>query len=188
MAIRTMAWLAAALLSVPAHAVEVFQFTFSGPGYHLYNAWECPGTICTTPGFAFDWTGSVEVQTTSRADGSYTGDSLLSLAIASNRIDLTTNGFGGFPGTAPVATIAGGEIVSLQFVYGTLYGGPTYERIALSGLTATYDFGGCHHCGTEHASAVLSPVPEPQTAALMAGGLLLLGWGVRRSSTPPRRG
>ena len=172
----------ATILAPAAEAVEVFHFTLAGSGFHLYNAYECPNTICSTPGYTFDWTGTVDVTTTSRVDGIYTRDTLPSFSLASTRGGFTVDGYGQLPFSQPSATISGGEIVSLQ-VTATSPEAAFYGRFAFSGLTATWDFGGCHHCGTEHATATLIPaIPEPQTAALMAGGLVLLLARLRRSS------
>jgi hypothetical protein len=176
------ATIAVALIVPRAEALEVFQFTLAGSGFHLYNAYECPNTICTTPGYTFDWSGTVEVTTTSRADGIYTEDTLPSFSLASTRGGFTTDGYGQFAFSKPSATISGGEIVSLQAT-ATSQEAAFYGQFAFSGLTASWDFGGCHHCGTEHATATLIPaIPEPQTAALMVGGLMLLLGRLSRSS------
>jgi hypothetical protein len=178
--LSALATIAVAVFMQRAEAVEVFQFTFAGSGFHLYNAWECPNTVCTTPGYAFDWTGTVDVTTVSRADGVYTQDTLPELSLASTRGGFTTDGHGQFAFSEPSATISGGELVSLQATATSPEAG-FYGKFVLSGLDASWDFGGCHHCGTEHATATLIPaIPEPQTAALMAGGLLVLLGRLRR--------
>ena len=185
---------AAAAFCATASADETFEFTFQGTGFHLYNAWECPGTICTTPGYSFWWSGTVTVETIAAADGLYTAGDLLSVSLQSNQGGFTVDGFGHVISSAgshsPVvvptfATISGGEVTAVR-ANGSFP--PDYRSYNLDGLTATYHFGGCHHCGIENASAVLVAVPEPGTYALMLAGLGALGLMARRAKRDQRFG
>ena len=169
------------VLIVPAaEANESFHFVFEGPGNHVYNAYECPNTVCDSFGYDFTWTGAVDVEMVSAVDGVHTGDDIVSFSLTSNRGGFMATGSEHYPISPVVATTAAGQIVSLNVTAGAA-SEPYYTRYELRGLTATYAFGGCHHCGTESAVAALIPaIPEPSVTTLLLTGLSLSGACLRR--------
>jgi hypothetical protein len=167
-----------------ATSAQSYSFTFSGGGTHLYDAYECPDQICTTFGYNFVWNGSVALVTSSAADGVYTGADVISLAVNSpfgSLSSFSTDGFGAGsfygPSTAVTVTIAGGVVTGISSDFWP----SQYTEISFTGLDIGLreglDVAGipAHHAGLTFAGAVLTPVPEPSSWALVAMGLLAAG-------------
>jgi PEP-CTERM motif len=132
-----------------------------------------PYPACMSPQ-PVDWKGTVSIITSSFADGVYKGTDLLSLTLISNLVGFTLDSIPGpYPGgTAPMVTLSGGEVASIDF-----YPGESPFKFTFNGLGASYfvENGSCHHCGLTIANGTLSPVsavPEPTTYALMLLGLV----------------
>ena len=180
--------LAGALHGV-AVAQDTFQFTFQGSGTHLWNFYECgsapdPITCANGPGAyitPIGWSGSINITTSDDHDGVYSGAEVLSFNMASNLASFTTDGLGsGLFGWGLAVTVNDGRVTSIN---GGGYPYPPnvdpYTGISFSGLTASYSFGDCHHCGVYAATAELTPVvtsvPEPETYLMTLAGLAMIG-------------
>jgi hypothetical protein len=171
--------IAACLLGacMQANAVASFEFSFSGTLVHILDAWECPNTICPgypgpPPPVVSDWSGSITVVTSSGADGSYTGEEVLSIFQDSG---LALHSAIHFASLGPTATISNGAL--------TLTGGgtafvdyfPAPVEYAFYGDHFTYEQPAIHHYGPTSGYATLTPIPEPGIHALMLVGLAAVG-------------
>jgi hypothetical protein len=170
-------------LSCGAQASVTSVFSFSGDLEYRYNAWNCPNLTCSSWAETRAWEGLVTVVTDSAADGTYAGDKLLSFQFASslpNWQGFTTDGkaTGSFLPVTLAVTMTGGLLTAVD---GGFMADP-YERFTMNGLTASYSFGGCHHCNAVTGVATLAPVPEPQTYAMLLAGLGLLVVYARRNN------
>jgi hypothetical protein len=148
-----------------------YLLTLHGSGTHQLDAWECPGQICTSFAVGFTWDGIVTVVVDSTAPGTFTGTDFVSLAFA------PTHGLiEGFSGhsflTDPSVTIAGGMVTDIE----AQWAGSPPASVTFAGLGVHIDRPPTHHFGSIRADAVLSPVPEPATFALLLGGLAVMGW------------
>ena len=159
--------LAALCVLTPAHAVETFMLNIGG------TVLRAPVTDPDHP-LTLPWLGTIVIKTTSKDDGVYTGPSLLWLDVQSTWI--------GFGTTGALVTLAGGEIVDLEYSHENLTLGKFYNAWGLHDMTIYVDLlgGGIHTTGV----APLSHAPEPETYALILAGLLLMGANRFRNRLP----
>jgi len=74
-------------------------------------------------------------------------------------------------------TVLGGQITSVDLIVPFL---PEDIVASFSGLAAFYEQPAQHHLGPTFASGTLTPIPEPETYALLGAGLLLLAMRIAR--------
>ena len=181
----------AALLCALATQVDVHAATYladlAGAGIHQDEFGNEPVT----------WTGLVTVTTDGSQDGTYTGDTLESISVASDWVNYSyTKGqtpilWEALPGLfLPVGPEAGASVTLSD---GLLTG----ITLAYDDYAAFYDISGLGTtaqtlCRTDNCHGIpdnillagtLTPVPEPAVPALMLVGLALLGTGARRRGT-----
>ncbi len=138
------------------------------------------------------WWGTITARVDASGDGNFTAATLPYLTVNAQFVEFTTNGdgIGNFAGPRPVSvTIQGGVLSGLQIDYWM----DQYDHFNASGSNATFDFSGAHRGGSVTASGVIgqdlvSPIPEPSTWALLAGGLLLAGLRKVAKSRPGNAG
>ena len=189
--IRSMLALAAAAsLHGIAQAQATYDFNVHGSGTHLWNFYECgsapdyqacafgPGAYITP----LVWGGTLHVTTSGSGDGAYgsfAGGRLLAFDMASNLVSFAGND--AFPGLSGGV----GVVVENHRITSISGGGnpqnpsfDPYTQVFFNGLTVSYSFGDCHHCGVYEATATLSPVviavPEADTWRLVLAGLAAL--------------
>ncbi|CAM5794911.1 PEP-CTERM sorting domain-containing protein [Rhizobacter fulvus] len=162
--------------SFATSAQQTYALGFSGSGSFLPSGFEC-SPICTPT--TFPWTGAVTLTTSSAADGVYTDADLPNFNFQSSFggfSSFNTDGFGAgsFYGPSSVtATVADHTVTGISARFWT----SPWTVFTLTGLNVQLqdglDFGGypAHHAGLVNATAVLTPVPEPSTWALMMLGL-----------------
>jgi hypothetical protein len=182
--------LVAACLSAVAGsalAVQSFSLTMAGTGSTIVD-----GNVCQTCGglvVPFAWTGTIDVTTSSGADGVYSGSNLLSFTgqaaltapaqYAVFGFQFATDGTGGsfFPTGPPVVTIGNGLVTSID-ASGSFHPGD----ISFNGLHVAYG-GFFFHGGTTSSNGSLtnvSAVPEPETYAVLLLGLAGIGFVARK--------
>lgn len=141
------------------------------------------------PAWVTNWSGGLEVVTSSSADGTYSGEDLQLVDYHSNydsfiytagSAPLTGGGFNGpiTEGMAPGAsvTILDGKVVSLDFTYDTATGGyQTFSGLSLQDFNSA----GIHYADTWSLQAVMTPVPEPTSGKTLLIGLAALAGAVR---------
>jgi len=168
---------AAALAAMSLHAQAqstTYEFTFTGTQTHFRDDWECPGSVCA-PGTPLvtvsPWAGTLTL-TAPEADGTYTEATFASLS-------LLVNGYGLWlePFMAPAfgVTIEGGQVASF---FGVASAAP--QTWAFSGTTVHWSQPAQHHYGQTFGDAQIAAVPEPETWALFAAGLLVTARIARR--------
>jgi len=156
---------------------ETFWFKVTGSAVHTLNWWECE---CDNPGTrTFPWSGAMHITTTSDADGVYTGNDLLAVALNTNlaTFSIDGNGFGGdlSRGGPLFVTLAGGEVTSI--LGNVEYGRGPYAYVDFDDTALHYfDEGDNHHVGPTEGRAIYTAVaiPEPSTYALVIMGLALV--------------
>ena len=154
------------LLTGVARADQDYLLTLRGGGIHFLDATECPMEFCTTPFQPFAWEGTVTVTVDSDAAGTFTGDHFVSLAMDSNQLSFHGHSFI----TTPSVTIADGRVTAIE----ADWAGLPPAHVTFSDLSVHWEQPPMHRFGSISANARLTPVPEPATAALLAGGLLAL--------------
>ena len=160
--------LAAALAAPLAHA-ETFAFT--GSGMQSFNWWACG---CFRDPEVVTWSGTLTVDA-SNVDGAYSGVSWL---LTSNVLHAASSQ----PWTLADITVRDGHVVDIESEY-AIAGMPS---LSFRGMTASY-INNAHHANSIYASArfvpdvPITPVPEPETWALMLAGLGMCGWLARRA-------
>ncbi|MFL6663174.1 MAG: PEP-CTERM sorting domain-containing protein [Rhizobacter sp.] len=172
----------AALLScaAAAHAdPTTYLLNLSGGGTHFLDAWECPGQRCDTGAIRFSWEGRVTVIVDSAGPGTFSGDHLLGLSLTTFEPGFIEGFSRPVAFSPPSVTVMDGHVTSIDIDWAGLP-----EIFRFSGLTVGYSKEPTHHLGSTFASAVLTPIPEPASWALLAGGLAMLGAArARRAST-----
>ena len=168
-----MRWTAAAavalLSSGAARANETYLLHLSGGGTHFLDAWECPMQFCVSPVRGFSWEGTVTVVVDSDGPGTFAGEHFVSLAMTSGSF---IEGFSGHSFFAPPSvTIAGGQVTDIE----ADWAGSPPAHVTFSGLSVHYTRPPTHHFGDVFANAGLQAIPEPATAALLLGGLAVMG-------------
>lgn len=193
--------MAASFSAVPdrAVAVETFKLAMSGTGT-FETDFQSSSEVLDT----FNWIGEVTVQTSSGANGVYSGTDVLSFSGFATVIDSagpladlfvpigsmvfnfgassrTLSGpvFGLLPGAVPPQiTISGGRVSSIHAV-GVFPG--EVGSLVFSDLSVVYGVSQPGPPGSiTGATGVLSPVPEPDALALMILGIVTLGAVSRR--------
>ena len=154
-----------------------YSLSLHGSGIHIPDCWEdlaqCdPGQ----PGpqeVTFPWVGSITAVVVPDGDGTWSGADL-----ASFRLDANVGSFNALSqGIEGSVTVLGGHITSVDLVFRFL---PGDIEASFSGLSAFYDQPAQHHYGPTFASGTLTPIPEPETYALLGAGLLLLTMRIAR--------
>jgi hypothetical protein len=181
---------AAALCAAGSAWASPTQFVFDvdGSGFETYGTADtahCPGGVCSTPGQALDWTGTLTIVTDSDADGIYSFGDLVSITLDSSLGDFTANGaIDPFLQVGQLVTLAGGKVTDIE-------GGYTPDHLTTfrfdGGLSIDFSsVAQCDQCDFSSATATLTPasiapaVPEPGTYALMLAGLGVVGFIARR--------
>lgn len=160
--------LAACLASGGARANATFQFALSG---ELAAQVGCGDPSCTTPGeVVFPWTGKLTVVLDTAADGVYDNSDLVSFDLASTCCTFHEPAFTPLPFFASF-TVADGQLTSIDAVYYD----PTYWDIVTTfgGLSVSYFQPLIFFTPVTTGSAVLTPVPEPATWAMLVAALAL---------------
>ena len=188
--------LAAALLASSVAQAESFNLLLSGSGVTLVD-----GNVTSAPlgaNVAFGWAGSLHIETDGNSDGVYSGTHLTSFAsrgaidgavpYAVFGFEFAGNGTGyGDASYAllalPTVTLNHGRVSA---VTGTLQLLPTSAALAFAGMSVTEN-GHFWHQGTTYSTGMIqsphpdyycpppvSPVPEPETYAMMLAGLAAL--------------
>lgn len=178
----------AILTSIPVCASSTFTLEIRGAGE--YGEYGMIPRTDTDPLWPVGWFGSLTVETSSRADGVYTGANLLSIDYRSNYGDtfifhagdgettedtmMGTLTYGMEPGAS--VTISGGRITSVDFHYLAEWPGTSFP----GGLLASgsdISMGGQFQWNPHYIDAELvgtvTDVPEPANAALLLAALLL---------------
>jgi PEP-CTERM motif len=191
------ALVAACLSAVAASALAVqsFSLTMAGTGSTIVD-----GNVCQTCGglvVPFAWTGTIDVTTSSGADGVYSGSDLVSFtgqaaltapvqyAVFGFQFATDGTGAGGFivpPAGPPVVTIGNGLVTSIDAT-GSFHPGD----ISFNGLHVAYG-GFFFRSGTTSSSGILtnvSAVPEPETYAMLLLGLVGIGFVARKRKADP---
>lgn len=179
------AFLFMALAPQSASALSTFTLAFSGPGLYIPPGFTCSPPYPLPPGCepsTIWWQGTAILVTTGDADGTYTGDSFVSIAIDSNLFSATSPGLGfdnGVPNALMPAsvTLTNGVVTSFNVIFNDQ---PNFQIATFAGMQAGYFFGGAHHGPEVSAGAVVFNVPEPETYSLMLAGLLLTSLVRRR--------
>ena len=162
--------IAAVLACVTGGALAVTHtFSLHGTASHTLDCWEdlehC-GTGAFVPYVEFPWIGTVSAVVATDADGTFSGADFVSL-----RLDSNVASFAALSSQVQGSiTVLGGEVTSID-VYYSFAGSDV--RLIFAGLTADYSQVALHHYGPTYATGILTPVPEPETYALMGAGLLL---------------
>ena len=189
---------ALAVASVAANAVTTYSFGVSGTQVHLRDDWECPGSVCP-PGspsvIVSDWSG-LFLLTAPNGNGTFTFDGSLAepnLTLVFDQGGFSTAFSFGLPrpgGQPPVvlpfsATISDGALTALNG------GGHLFNVLPpgywmFDGTRVTFDNPAQHHYGQTFGSGTMAlpsaAVPEPETWAMFAAGLLVLVRIARRHS------
>ncbi|HEX2542787.1 MAG TPA: PEP-CTERM sorting domain-containing protein [Caldimonas sp.] len=171
-------------LAAETSAAASFTFALHGTGAYLEQPAHS-GVPQATPGLAFEWLGTLTFATGSSADGTYLPfvgphGLLSSFSLNTNLISFDLGRGLNNVQIPPVITLSGGEVTFILFRYEELP--DVFVRI--DGMSATYS--STLNAGF-HSSAVASltpvtPVPEPETYALLLVGLALCGVARRRSA------
>jgi hypothetical protein len=189
---RKSLFVAALCAAASAQATETFDFTMAGNGTTFVD-----GNRCGRPGcpqaVTYSWLGSGSVTTSSGADGTYSGDDLVSFSAQAHPgpgasqyavfgFNFKTDGSHPFLGSGPEpsVTISGGQIVAID-ASGVMI--PETLTLSFFGLNVKED-GTSFHAGTTHDVGTITPtmpVPEPETWALLVAGAGAVGV-VRRKS------
>jgi hypothetical protein len=185
MASMSARWLPACLMALAtclaprsAQANATFEFSLSG---QLSQPDGCGNADCSVPGgLVFPWTGELTVVLDSGADGVYDNTGLVSFDMRSNCCSVHEPSDGPIPFFASFL-VAGGRLTSMD---ATSYD-PVIPVVVttFSGLTVSYDQPQIFHSPETLGSAVLTPVPEAATWAMLVLGVALLGairLGIRR--------
>jgi hypothetical protein len=171
MKLHTLAAAAAlAVMSLQAQAVTTYTFSFEGTKTHYLDAHECPAQNCA-PFVVSPWTGALQLMTPD-GDGTFSNVSM--------RID-QHDGFGFQQMSSALfappfsATVFGGGVTAL---HGALDLGTPPIHYLFDNTHLSFDRpaanGAGHNYGTATLSDLTTPVPEPETWALMLGGLLAM--------------
>jgi len=145
-------------IHIPDCHEEIAQCGPGGPG---------PGEI------SFSWVGSITAVVVPDGDGTWSGADL-----ASFRLDANVGSFNALSqGIEGSVTVLGGQITSVDLIVPFL---PGDIVASFSGLAAFYEQPAQHHLGPTFASGTLTPIPEPETYALLGAGLLLLAMRIAR--------
>ena len=128
-----------------------------------------------------DWSGFLTVSLSGSADGTYSGEDILSFTyLVDGYFEYTTNGIGinDYNDTDPqrfaTVIIKDGRIVSVTEKFWT----SQYFEYFFNGTDAGYKIGfnpqgnQAHHASVTEATGVLAAVPEPSSWALLGLGLL----------------
>jgi len=183
---------ALAMISAGAQASSTFNLEIRGAGeYGEYGMTPQPNGDPLWPVY---WYGSLTVETSSRADGVYTGTDLLSIDYQSNYGstfsylagdgETTDPDTGLTQGMAPGAsvTISGGRITSVDFHYLAEWPGTgLFDGLQASGSSISMggEFTYNSHYTDAELSGTVTDVPEPASAALLLAGLLITGTRLR---------
>lgn len=185
---------ALAMISAGAQASSTFNLEIRGAGeYGEYGMTPQPNGDPLWPVY---WYGSLTVETSSRADGVYTGADLLSIDYSSNYgntflfhagdglttedTDMGQQTYGMEPGAS--VTIAGGRIVSVDFHYQAEWPGMgSFDGLQSTGSAITMggQFQWNPHYTDAELSGTVTNVPEPAGAVLLLAGLLVTGTKLR---------
>ena len=169
---------AASLLLVAAGSARAdtsYLLGIQGTDQRYYPVCRLPGQAppCDTT-VLLPWTGTLDIVIDSSADGVYTGTDVLAFDFRTSAGSLSLQPLDDFGSV----TIVGGQVSAVSFSW------PPFDPngdFAVDGLHVTFDreFDSPHE-GSDVASGVLAPVPEPAGASLMA--LALAGtWLAMRS-------
>ena len=186
--------LAGGLLAAPAHAIETFSVAYGGTATIPIDCFSQPASCGL---ITFPWTPAVTLQTVSAADGVYRFDSfppgnpsntltflsLVSDAAATpllHNLDLSTLDSGLLGGVS--ATVQGGRVVGL---HGTIVGA-FQATWTFSGAALSFDLCCVPQSGPYAGQAAM--IPEPDSAALMLGGLAAAWLARRRGVAVSTRG
>ena len=146
-----------------ARADTTYLLTLQGTDQRYYPPCRVPGQLppCDTT-VELPWTGTLDIVIDSGADGVYSGDDVLSFDFHTSAGSLTLPYW---PGSL---TVAGGRVTSVDLT-------------AFPGDDGDYDFRGLHatysrnfdapHTGADFATGLLTAVPEPGSATLIACAL-----------------
>ena len=198
--------LAIALFAASAAHAGTYDLLMSGTGVTLID-----GNVAGAPlgsNVTFQWSGDLHIETDASADGVYSGAHLTSFAsrgaisgsapYAVFGFDFAGNGSGYgtdsyYPFALPTVTISGGRVSG---VTATLQLLPTSATLAFAEMGVSEN-GHFWHAGTTYSSGRIetprmpayilpvSPVPEPETYAMVLAGLAALrfrsGYVARRA-------
>jgi len=140
-----------------------------------------------TPYLCFEtFNPTLYVETTSAADGNYWGvfgrnydsqfNTLISADLWDIRLRPNTSMDSGYSASVNV-TIRGGEVTFFGGTYFSFYHDCCYTEIGPNTVTYIFSDAVAYRIGTAH---LVVPVPEPETYALVLGGLAALAFKLRR--------
>ena len=202
--------IATALLAVmgAAHAQSEFDFAYTGTIVTLCGPTFCPGFPSPIDGPIIEpWTGTISFLTSSSADGTYSctfgglcsSDGVLSIGFSNGAFGF--NGafssswfpfplLGGFLNPPLTLTLLDGAIASLKGGFTFVPGAPQCCGYRTDGTTLTYseDFTDSAPKFSRFASALLTPIPEPETWALLLVGMAAIGGLTRKRRGSDARG
>ena len=197
--------LALALFASASAYADSFDMGMSGTGVTLID-----GNVTSAPfgsNVAFGWAGNLHIETDASSDGVYSGARLTSFTArgamdgvvpyAVFGFDIVGSGlsYGDFPNYGvilPTVTLTNGRVSA---VTGSLRFLPTSGTISFAGMSVSQN-GVYWHQGTTYSSGTIAapifatyavpvtPVPEPETYAMLLAGLAALRF---RSSLFARR-
>ena len=168
-----------------ALAVQTFDLVLSGEAHNVPSGGAAAGLLY----------GAAQVKLADGGDGNYVGGNLISIDLWANfsgvipgmfgsafHFSTTGNALNAF-GVIPSATIAGGQLTDVRAAWNDF---STSVLMSPEFHVQVIDWSGGFRDTDPHpyvaANGVLAAIPEPETYALMWGGLAVLGFVARRKN------